>query len=160
MDFLLPDLSNYVVGLVAILFFSYYIFLRSKIDKSKNYAPQAAGAWPMIGHLPLLRGPKLPYITLGAMAERYGPIYAIRLCVQPALVVSSWELTKEIFTNHDVAVVSRPKMAASKHMAYNYTMFGFAPYGLCWCEMRKIVNLELLSNRRLKLLKHVRVSEV
>ncbi|XVE94801.1 hypothetical protein REPUB_Repub02eG0040800 [Reevesia pubescens] len=160
-QFLLPDLSNSVVWLVAILFFSYYlIFLRSKIAKTKNYAPQAKGAWPIIGHLPLLRGPKLPHVTLGAMAETYGPIYAIQLGVHPAVVVSSWEIAKEIFTNHDVAVASRPQMTATKHLTYNYAMFGFSPYAPYWRDMRKIVNLELLSSHRLELLKHVRVSEM
>ncbi|XVF74133.1 hypothetical protein PTKIN_Ptkin13bG0035700 [Pterospermum kingtungense] len=51
-------------------------------------------------------------------------------------------------------------MVATKHLAYNYTMFGFAPYSPYWCEMKKIVNLELLCNCRLELLKHVRVSEL
>ncbi|WRX30154.1 Cytochrome P450 - like 10 [Theobroma cacao] len=160
MDFLLADRSTCVFGLVAILFFSYYLFLRSRIAKSKNYAPIARGAWPIIGHLPLLRGPKLPHLTLGDMAEKYGPIYAIRLGVHPALVVSSWEILKEIFTNHDVAVASRLKVTSAKHMSYDYAMFGFSPYGPYWREMRKIVNLELLSNHKLELLKHVRVSEV
>lgn len=159
-DFLLADRSTSVFGLVATLFFSYYLFLRSRLAKRKNYAPLARGAWPIIGHLHLLRGPKLPHLTLGDMAEKYGPIYAIRLGVHPALVVSSWEILKEIFTNHDVAVASRPKMTAAKHLAYDYAMFGFSPNGPYWCEMRKIVNLELLSNHRLELLKHVRVSEV
>ncbi|XVF36193.1 hypothetical protein REPUB_Repub19eG0037100 [Reevesia pubescens] len=161
MEFLLPYLSNSVIWLVALLFFSYYlILLRSKIDKSKNYVPQAKGAWPIIGHLPLLRGPKLPHITLGDLADKYGPIYGIKLGVHPALVVSSWEMAKEIFTNHDVAVASRPYMTATKHLGFDYAMFGFGPYGPYWREMRKIVNLELLSNHRLELLKHVRVSEV
>ncbi|KAJ7961691.1 Cytochrome P450 family protein [Quillaja saponaria] len=39
-------------------------------------------------------------------------------------------------------------------------MFAFAPYGSYWRDLRKIVTLELLSNRRIQLLSHVRVSEV
>ncbi|OMO74936.1 Cytochrome P450 [Corchorus olitorius] len=128
--------------------------------QSKNHAPQAAGAWPIIGHLPLFGGPKLPHITLGDMAEKYGPIYGIKLGVHPGLVVSSWEIAKEIITNHDVDVTSRPKLTAFKHLGFDYTMFGFSPYGPYWREMRKIVNSELLSNQRLEQFKHVRVSEL
>ncbi|KAL0017276.1 hypothetical protein SO802_004345 [Lithocarpus litseifolius] len=39
-------------------------------------------------------------------------------------------------------------------------MFGFAPHGPYWRELRKITTLELLSNRRLEMLSHIRVSEV
>ncbi|KAI9388724.1 hypothetical protein POPTR_009G108832v4 [Populus trichocarpa] len=44
-------------------------------------------------------------------------------------------------------------------MGYNQTMFGFAPYGRYWRDMRKLVMVELLSNHRLELLKHVRDTE-
>jgi hypothetical protein len=44
-------------------------------------------------------------------------------------------------------------------MGYNQTTFGFAPYGRYWRDMRKLVMVELLSNHRLELLKHVRDTE-
>ncbi|KAJ7958090.1 Cytochrome P450 [Quillaja saponaria] len=45
-------------------------------------------------------------------------------------------------------------------MGYNYAVFGFAPYSPFWREMRKLATVELLSSRRLDILKHVRVSEL
>lgn len=69
-------------------------------------------------------------------------------------------MVKEIFTTNDVIVSGRPKFLAAKHLSYNYAMFGFSPYGSFWLELRKITTLQLLSNRRLELLKHVRVSEM
>ncbi|PRQ20001.1 putative cytochrome P450 [Rosa chinensis] len=51
-------------------------------------------------------------------------------------------------------------MALANHMGYNYAMFALALTGPYWREIRKITTLELLSNRRLELLKHIRVSEV
>ncbi|KAK9757294.1 hypothetical protein RND81_01G154100 [Saponaria officinalis] len=39
-------------------------------------------------------------------------------------------------------------------------MLGFSPYGPYWREMRKIVTVELLSNRRLEEFKHVKMYEV
>lgn len=124
-------------------------------------APEAAGAWPIIGHLHLLGGgDQLLYRTLGAMADKYGPAFNIRLGSRRAFVVSSWEVAKECFTINDKALASRPTTAAAKHMGYNYAVFGFAPYSPFWREMRKIATLELLSNRRLEMLKHVLTSEV
>ncbi|KAK4484449.1 hypothetical protein RD792_007032 [Penstemon davidsonii] len=103
---------------------------------------------------------KLPHITLADMADKYGPIFTIRLGVHQALVVSNVELVKEIFTRYDVAVSSRPKLKATKHLGYNFAMFGFSPYGPYWRELRKVVSLELLSSRRIELFKHIRVSEI
>ncbi|KAK6278172.1 hypothetical protein POUND7_018495 [Theobroma cacao] len=155
---LLPHLSTFVAGLAAILVLFFYLF-RSKVTLSKTRAPQAAGAWPVIGHLRLLGGPQLPHVTLGALAEKYGPVYSIRIGIHPGLVVSSWEIAKEIYTNYDVAVTNRPRMIAAEHLGFNYAMAGVAPYGSYWREMRKIINFALLSNRRLEILKQVRVSE-
>ncbi|XP_043694449.1 cytochrome P450 CYP82D47-like [Telopea speciosissima] len=153
---------------LPLLFSVYYLLLwKPRITNSSNstsnrsrVAPEAAGAWPIIGHLHLLRGGSMPHITLGAMADKYGPAFTVRLGVHRALVVSSCEVAKECFTTYDRALATRPKAIAIKLMCYNYAMFGFSHYGSYWRELRKIVMQELLSNRRLEMLKHVRVSEV
>jgi hypothetical protein len=108
----------------------------------------------------LLGGTQPPHITLGAMANEYGPIFTIKLGLHRALVLSSWEMAKECFTTNDLAVSSRPKLVAAEHMGYNYAMLGFSPHGPYWRELRKITTLELLSNCRLEQLSYVRVSEV
>uniref|UniRef100_A0A7N0TPS9 Cytochrome P450 n=1 Tax=Kalanchoe fedtschenkoi TaxID=63787 RepID=A0A7N0TPS9_KALFE len=54
---------------------------------------------------------------------------------------------------------ARPKSVSLDHLSFNYAMFGFAPYGAYWRELRKIATLELLSNKRIALLKHVLISE-
>ncbi|KAK8580945.1 hypothetical protein V6N12_071194 [Hibiscus sabdariffa] len=124
-------------------------------------APEPEGAWPILGHLHLLgSSDQLLYRTLGAMADEHGPAFTIRLGTRRAFVVSSWEVAKECFTVNDKALASRPTTVAAKLMGYNYAVFGFAPYSPFWREMRKIATLELLSNRRLEMLKHVRISEV
>ncbi|KDP20666.1 hypothetical protein JCGZ_03866 [Jatropha curcas] len=94
------------------------------------------------------------------MAEKIGPIYSIKLGVHRALIVSSWEMVKECFTTNDKAFAYRPKALFLDVMSYDYAMFGASPYGDYWREMRKIATLELLSVRRLELLKHVRETEV
>uniref|UniRef100_A0A6N2NKA9 Cytochrome P450 n=1 Tax=Salix viminalis TaxID=40686 RepID=A0A6N2NKA9_SALVM len=149
------------------LFFSCILLYNALIKKTSikgnqiKEAPEPDGAWPIIGHLHLLGGgDQLLYRTLGAMADKYGPAFTIRLGSRRAFVVSSWEVVKECFTINDKALASRPITVAAKHMGYNYAVFGFAPYSSFWREMRKIATLELLSNRRLEMLKHVRASEV
>ncbi|GMY11650.1 Cytochrome P450 82A3 [Fagus crenata] len=94
------------------------------------------------------------------MADKYGPMFTIMLGSHRVLVLSCWEMAKECFTVHDKVFSTRPSTLASRLLGYNNAMFGFAPYGPYWREMRKIVTIELLSNHRLDMLKHIRTLEV
>ncbi|KAG5566828.1 hypothetical protein RHGRI_002389 [Rhododendron griersonianum] len=94
------------------------------------------------------------------MADKHGPIFTIRLGLRCALVVSSKETIMECFTTKDRAFLTRPKSAALKYLGYDGAMSALGPHGPYWREFRKVVTLELLSNRRLEILKQVRASEV
>ncbi|KAL8261225.1 hypothetical protein R6Q59_025274 [Mikania micrantha] len=147
---------------LSTVFLVYFIFIRKTNTLStEREAPEPDGAWPIIGHLHLLGGSdQLLHRTLGAMADKYGPAFNIRLGTRRAFVVSSWEVAKECFTVNDKALVSRPKTAAAKHMGYNYKMFSLGPYSRFWREMRRISIHELLSNRRVEMMKDVRSLEI
>ncbi|KAJ7950308.1 Cytochrome P450 [Quillaja saponaria] len=146
--------------LVFIYSLSWLSFKSLRPAKRAPPPPEASGAWPLIGHLHLLGGTQPAHRTLGNMADKYGPVFSIRLGVYRSLVVSSWEIARECFTINDKALASRPKFLAAEIMGYNYAMFGFSPYGPYWRHVRKIATVEFLSNHRLETLKHVRESEV
>ncbi|KAJ4716416.1 Cytochrome P450 protein [Melia azedarach] len=103
---------------------------------------------------------QLLHRTLGQMADKYGKAFLIRLGIHQALVISSWEVAKECFTTNDMVFSTRPKSLAVKIMGYDHAIIGFAPYGPYWRHVRKLVTVELLSNHRLQLLKHIRDTEV
>ncbi|CAL9002025.1 unnamed protein product [Prunus brigantina] len=160
---------SYLTSSSPSIIFAFLLFLFSLLCISKYYQtniankrapPEAPGAWPLIGHLPYLGGPRPPHISLGNMADKYGPIFTIKLGVHRALVVSNWETAKEFFTTNDQNFATRPKFLAAEIMGYDYAMFGFSPYGPYWRQMRKIATVELLSNHRLELLKRVREYEI
>ncbi|GFP80960.1 cytochrome p450 82c4 [Phtheirospermum japonicum] len=139
----------------------YYQFSKPSYGKTtKNRVPRAGGALPIIGHLHLFGKNQLLHKTLAAMAEKYGPAFIVRLGSQETLVVSTSEMAKECFTTHDRAFSDRPKITSTRLLSYDFAMFGFAPYGPYWREMRKIVTLELLSHRRIDMLSHIRALEV
>ncbi|KAH9687337.1 Xanthotoxin 5-hydroxylase CYP82C4 [Citrus sinensis] len=112
------------------------------------------------GHLHLLGGREPAHRVLDNMADKYGPIFTIRMGINRALVVSNWEIAKECLTTHDKVFANRPKTLAMEILGYNFSMFGFSPYGSYWRETRKIATLELLSNHRLEKLKNVREYEL
>ncbi|KAF3435939.1 hypothetical protein FNV43_RR23031 [Rhamnella rubrinervis] len=122
--------------------------------------PEPSGALPIIGHLHLLGGNNPVVRILGAMADKHGPIFSLRLGEKRTLVVSSWEIVKECFTTNDRIFANRPSIAVGKYVGYNNAIFSLAPYGQYWRDIRKLATLELFSAHRLELLKHVRASEV
>ncbi|WRX16023.1 Cytochrome P450 - like 10 [Theobroma cacao] len=103
---------------------------------------------------------QLIHRKLGSLADEYGPAYLISLGIHRALVVSGWEVIKECFTTYDKVFPTRPRTLAAKLMGYDHALMGSAPYGPYWRHTRKIATVELLSNRRLDLLKHVREAEI
>ncbi|KAJ1440116.1 Cytochrome P450 [Sesbania bispinosa] len=162
MDLLIEYQHAAIAVAVGILLISYITKRTGSAAARRNTPPVATGGWPLIGHLPLLGGSggQPPYIALGALADKYGPIFSIRIGVHPAVVVSTWELAKEIFTTHDLIISSRPKFTAAKILGHDYANFGFSPYGEYWRVMRKVTASELLSTRRLESFRDIRDSEV
>ncbi|XP_058082393.1 cytochrome P450 CYP82D47-like [Magnolia sinica] len=127
---------------------------------SKKEAPEPAGGWPVIGHLHMLGGHEPFMRQLGAMADKYGPAFTLRLGVHRTLIVSGPEVIKECLTTKDKVLASRPTSAFSEYLAYNYAGFGLAPYGPYWRDIRKMVTLELLSSRRIDMFKKIWIAEI
>ncbi|KAJ6320787.1 hypothetical protein OIU78_016058 [Salix suchowensis] len=138
----------------------YYLFWVPRKENGKRAPPEAAGAWPLIGHLHLLGGSQPPHIILGNLADKYGLIFTVKLGANLTLILSNSEMAKECLTTNDKAFATRPKALAMDILGYNYNMFGFSPYGTYWRNIRKIITLEVLSNHRLEMFKSVREDEV
>ncbi|XP_022754077.1 cytochrome P450 82A3-like [Durio zibethinus] len=166
MDCFHPCPATSTVAMIAfpVLLFLFSLLWISKTASRKTSkmktAPEAGSAWPVIGHLRLLRGPQPVHISLANMAEKYGTIFTIKLGVHRALLVSNWEIAKECLTINDKALANRPKLVGLELLGYNNAMIGTAPYGPYCCQVRKFVTAELLSNHRIEMLKHVMESEV
>ncbi|CAI0465438.1 unnamed protein product [Linum tenue] len=161
MDFFPPFLKTITIATVLVLLvLSYPLFFRRPKSRTGKQLPEAGRSWPVIGHLLSLAGTQLPHLKFAELAAKYGPIFIVRIGLYPTLVVTTSELAKELYTTHDASISSRPDLTASRILSNNRADFAFTPYGDYWRQMRKITALELLSSRRLELLKHVRISEV
>ncbi|KAK9081702.1 hypothetical protein Syun_031808 [Stephania yunnanensis] len=160
------------VAAALVTFFLYELWaLRKKFNKltkttsskallKPRNVPEPPGAWPIIGHLPLLVSAKQPHRAFAALAEKYGPAFMLRMGMSPMLIVSSREVAKECYTAKDHVFATRPVTTAGKLMAYDHSVMGFTPFGTYWREIRKIATVELFSARRIGMLKPVRQSEV
>lgn len=161
MDLVFDSLTSTITLAFFSIFLFYFLFLyrSSKASHSKE-APIVQGAWPILGHLQLLLGSQGPHRTLGALADTYGPLFTIKLGSRNALVLSNWEMAEECFTKIDLAISDRPTLETTQHMTYNGAMFFQAPYGPYLREIKKITNLEILSNHQVEKLQPYRVMVV
>ncbi|OIW17315.1 hypothetical protein TanjilG_22427 [Lupinus angustifolius] len=159
MDFVQNSVNAAGVGIFSLVILCFVVWHHFKASKGKE-APMVSGSWPILGHLPLLSGSKATHHILGAMADRYGPVFTIKLGSAPVLVVNNWESAKECFTTNDLTLSYRPSLLMTEHMTYNQGMFSFSPYGAYWRETRKIINSGFLSNNKVDLLSDIRVFEV
>ncbi|XP_065625408.1 dimethylnonatriene synthase-like [Quercus suber] len=142
-----------------------FIALNIKPNTKRGYTkcieiPEPSGALPIIGHLHLLGGQEPMAKILGAIADKYGSFFSLKMGIHRMLVVSSCEMVKEFLATHDKTFATRASIAVGKYLFYNNATFALAPYGQYWRDVRKMATLELLSSHRLEKLKHVRFSEV
>ncbi|XP_004241385.1 nicotine N-demethylase CYP82E4-like [Solanum lycopersicum] len=170
---------SHVEAIIGILVFFFLLFLIRKAKTWKNSKkfgpapPQLPGAWPIIGHLPQIlsntldgrnrinKDGEIPLAhTLGALADKYGPVFTVRQGMFPIAVVSSYEAIKECFTTQDKNLANRVATCSCKYLGYDHANLTFANYGPYWRMVRKLVVNNLLSSKSLERLKHVRISEV
>ncbi|KAL0378251.1 UNVERIFIED_CONTAM: cytochrome [Sesamum radiatum] len=87
------EFSSAFYAAIAFFLLLYYYLLYSRstkptTQKSKS-PPEAGGAWAFTGHLHLMNGGSsagLPHINLAALADKYGPVFTIRIGVRRVLV--------------------------------------------------------------------------
>ncbi|KAI3688917.1 hypothetical protein L2E82_46851 [Cichorium intybus] len=165
MDLLLSFITL-IASILCFLIFGHLAWIRIGVSRSSNKGPgkktvpEASGSWPIIGHLYLLAGPEVPHKVLGSMADKFGPIFTIRLGVHRVLVVNTSDMAKDCLTTNDRVFNGRPKAMATELMGYNYANFSFALNGSYWRDMRKIIAIELVSHHRLQMLSNIRSSEL
>lgn len=79
------------------------------------------------------------------LAVKCGPVFSLRFGSCPVLAISSATAAEECFTKNDIILANRPRLLLGKHMEYNYTTMGSAPYGPLWRNLRHVTTLELFS---------------
>ncbi|KAJ7961601.1 putative Cytochrome P450 [Quillaja saponaria] len=152
----LSFLTAIAAGALALLVF-YNLLWKKRNFNTKikgRVLPEPSGALPILGHvLQLSRKVQIPR-TLAAFADKYGPIFLIRMGMHSTLIVSNHEIAKECFTTNDQIFASRPLLNQGKYLGHNNASYGFSSYGAYWRDMRKIAQLEILSAQRVDALKH------
>ncbi|XP_066315216.1 cytochrome P450 98A1-like [Miscanthus floridulus] len=91
---------------------------------------------------------------------RYGPIMTVWLGTSPTVVVSTLELAKLVLKTHDQQLADRCRDRSSERFSRGGQDLIWADYGPHYIKVRKLCNLELFTQRRLKALRPIREDEV
>lgn len=156
----MEDVVRISVWVQFLLFFSLIFLVKKKIGAWRRWGklPPGPPKLPIVGNLHQLS--VLPHRSLQQLSKKYGPVVLLQLGSVPALFVSSAETAREVLKTYDLECCSRPLLAATGRLSYNYFDVAFTPYGKYWREMRKICILELFSVKRVQSFRFIREEEV
>jgi hypothetical protein len=92
---------------------------------------------------------------------QHGPLMFLRLGEVSTLVVSNTEAAELVMKTHDLAFCSQPMTSVTiDSVGCKGKGLGFAPYGDCLIQMKKIVVVELLSTVQVKHVESIRDDKV
>ncbi|KAK4486409.1 hypothetical protein RD792_009083 [Penstemon davidsonii] len=117
------------------------------IKKSTTLPPGPRGL-PIVGFLPFLN--QNLHVQFAGLADKYGPIFKIRLGHKLWVVIGSPSLTKEVVRDHDPIFANRDVSVAAEVVSYGMKDMVFSPNNSDWRKMRKIFSREMLSTRSLE----------
>ncbi|KAK4479392.1 hypothetical protein RD792_014905 [Penstemon davidsonii] len=143
------DVSQLNTALFSLLVLYILWFLTRKLySNGKKNLPPSPPKLPIIGNLHQLG--HLPHRSLWKLSRKYGPLMLLHLGNKPTLVVSSAEVAKEIFKNHDISFAGKPVLSVPKRIFCDLKDVINLPYGDQWRKLRSIFVNQLLNSKRVK----------
>ncbi|OMO68228.1 Cytochrome P450 [Corchorus olitorius] len=116
--------------------------------------PPGPRKWPMVGNIFQLGWP--PHVAFAKLANQHGPIMTLWLGSMCTVVISSKEVAREMFKNHDVTFAGRKIYEAMKGNNGNEGSIITAQYGPKWRMLRRLCTSEFFVSNRLDAMKGVR----
>ncbi|ESQ46248.1 hypothetical protein EUTSA_v10000576mg [Eutrema salsugineum] len=152
--------TYFLILSLAIFFFISLKPLFGKRHSKFNLPPSPARPLPLIGHLHLLKQPLHRTFLSFSQSLDSAPIFSLRLGNRLAVVVSSYSIAEECFTENDIVLANRPESIVGKYIEYNFTTVTSAPYGDHWRNLRRLSTLEIFSSHKLNGFLSVRKDEI
>ncbi|KAK7822565.1 cytochrome p450 71a24, partial [Quercus suber] len=164
LQYLVPNLTSlllqpFVLTILAFIFmllFKWSSFLPNS-NTNKN-SPPSPPKLPIIENLHQLG--LQPHRSLQTLALRYGPLMLLHFGSVPVIVVSSADAAQEIMKTQGLNFANWPKSSMFDKLLYNYKDVSMAPYGEYWRQMKSILVLHLLSNKRVQSFHSVKDEEI
>ncbi|KAG5618038.1 hypothetical protein H5410_017862 [Solanum commersonii] len=126
-------------------------------NTQKRLLPPSPTKLPIIGNLHQLGS--LPHRSLHQLSNNYGPLMLLHFGSKPVLIASSVDAARDIMKTHDLVWSNRPKSSMADGLFYGSKDMAFSPYGEYWRQIRSVMVLHLLSNKRVQSYRYVREEE-
>ncbi|XP_049394448.1 cytochrome P450 71A4-like [Solanum stenotomum] len=130
----------------------------SPSNTQKRLLPPSPTKLPIIGNLHQLRS--LPHRSLHKLSKKYGPLMLLHFGSKPVLVASSVDAARDIMKTHNLVWSNRPKSSIADGLLYGSKGVAFSNYSEYWRQIRSVMVLQLLSNKRVQSYRHVREEEI
>lgn len=143
----LMDSSTLISLVMGALLLIFWLVLRRKT--ASRSIPPGPPRLPVIGNLHLLAlAGKPPHQAMADLSKKYGPLMSLKLGSHTAVVATSSAYAKEILKTQNQHFASRGETAAGVIMNYDRANIAWAPYGDHVKTGRKIIQTDLLNNKR------------
>lgn len=134
--------------LPCLLTISSLYLLRLLAGSRRRNLPPGPRALPLIGNLLDLGA--TPHRSLARLADRHGPVMALRLGVVTTVVASSAEAARDVLHRHDAAFSWRSVPDAARARDHDKHSMGWLPPSSArWRALRKVCSAELFAPHRL-----------
>ncbi|KAK6920618.1 Cytochrome P450 [Dillenia turbinata] len=134
--------------ILCLLFLSFLLLHKTLNRASKYNLPPSPLKLPLLGNFHQIGS--LPYRSLQALTDRYGPLMLIHEGKVQTLVVSSPEMAREVLKIQDVNFANKYVTRGASVIFYGGHDVLISPYGQRWIELRKLCVTELLTQKRVQ----------
>jgi cytochrome P450 len=119
------------------------LYLFAVVRRGKGRLPPGPTGLPLVGSL-LSLDPEL-HVYFARLADRYGPIFSIRLGSKLGVVVTSPSLAREVLREQDLAFSGRDVPDAARSISYGGGQnIVWNPVGPTWRLLRRVCVREML----------------
>nr|AMA07822.1 cytochrome P450 76AD17 [Mollugo verticillata] len=142
-------MDQFTLGMILSFLFVWFYLVKTIFGPFGNASkiPPGPTPLPIVGNIFQLG--KLPHRSFSNLSKIYGSMMTLKLGMVTTIVVSSAEVAKEMFLQHDLAFSNRmipDSVTGGKHDKLSVTWIPVSPK---WRHLRKIFALNLLSNQKL-----------
>ena len=135
-----PNIARFLPLAPLILYLFYSISKRSASLPPGPLSIPIFGNWLQVGN-------DLNHQLLASMAQKYGPVFLLKLGSKNLTVVSDPELASQVLHTQGVEFGSRPRNVVFDIFSGNGQDMVFTVYGDHWRKMRRIMTLPFFTNK-------------
>ncbi|XP_076945642.1 cytochrome P450 736A117-like [Bidens hawaiensis] len=149
----------YILALLPILLFLHKLLNFINPFSTNKNLPPSPPKLPVIGNLHQI-GPLIHH-SLHTLSQKLGsPLMLIHLGSVPTIVISSADAAREIMKTNDLIFASRPDVKMFRRLLFDLKEVSVAPYGDYWRQVKSIMVLHLLSNKKIEAHREIREEEI